>query len=187
MGIYNDDFGHLLCPTEFDFTDVVYVFIPVVIATLKDSRIRASVREGNPEYPVTAGSWFNALYQEYQCNPADPEKGLFRSYLLFMVCVLIRSACQDTHLAASLGLEIHLHFTHFRQEHAGGEVVEPALQSFPADPVQPFPNREAESQEKQEASCDPEAQRSCSYWAHPSHGAFHCLCRCSGILRISFI
>ncbi|KAJ7177145.1 hypothetical protein C8R46DRAFT_48788 [Mycena filopes] len=69
-GIYNDDFGQLLCPTEYDFTDEM---------------IRSSIREGNPEYLVTAGSWWNGLYANGKCDPEEPEKGLFRGHLLFMV------------------------------------------------------------------------------------------------------
>ncbi|KAJ7163737.1 hypothetical protein C8R46DRAFT_1280237, partial [Mycena filopes] len=67
-GIYNDDFGQLLCPTEYDFTDEM---------------TRSSIREGNPEYLVTAGSWWNGLYANGKCDPEEPEKGLF--HLLFMV------------------------------------------------------------------------------------------------------
>ncbi|KAJ7167118.1 hypothetical protein C8R46DRAFT_996814 [Mycena filopes] len=69
-GIYNDDFGQLLCPTEYDFTDEM---------------TRSSIREGNPEYLVTAGSWWNGLYANGNCDPDDPEKGLFRGHLLMLV------------------------------------------------------------------------------------------------------
>ncbi|KAJ7764937.1 hypothetical protein B0H16DRAFT_432452 [Mycena metata] len=68
-GIYNDDFGHLLCPTEYDWLDEI---------------TRSSIREGNPEYAVTAGSWWNGLYPNGKCDPDDPEKGLFRGHLLIM-------------------------------------------------------------------------------------------------------
>jgi hypothetical protein len=47
--------------------------------------VRAKIRNGDPDYPVTAQSWPLFLYAGFAVNPNDIEQGLFRSSLLVKV------------------------------------------------------------------------------------------------------
>ncbi|KAF7354506.1 hypothetical protein MVEN_01140000 [Mycena venus] len=69
-GIYNEFLSRLLCPPEYDYSD---------------EEIRVRIREGDPEYLVTAGSWWTGLYRDNQYDPLNPTKGLFENRLLIMV------------------------------------------------------------------------------------------------------
>ncbi|KAJ7477646.1 hypothetical protein FB451DRAFT_1454487 [Mycena latifolia] len=69
-GIYNDFIGALLCPTEYDFDD---------------EEIRTRIREGDPEFLITANSWFKGLYPHKRFDPDNPDMGLFRNVMLLMV------------------------------------------------------------------------------------------------------
>ncbi|KAJ7806462.1 hypothetical protein B0H14DRAFT_2875585, partial [Mycena olivaceomarginata] len=66
-GIYHDDLGRLLCPVEFDWND---------------QSVRAAIREGDPNYLITAGSWWAGLYPSGKFDPALPEAHLFTNVLL---------------------------------------------------------------------------------------------------------
>lgn len=50
------------------------------------SSVRAKIRDGDPEFTVTAGSWPMCMYAAQTCDPDDMEKGLFLSALLIKVC-----------------------------------------------------------------------------------------------------
>jgi hypothetical protein len=47
--------------------------------------IRAKIRDGNPEYAVTAHSWPHFVYAGFEAHANDMEKGLLRSALLVKV------------------------------------------------------------------------------------------------------
>ncbi|KAF8190731.1 hypothetical protein K438DRAFT_1763172 [Mycena galopus ATCC 62051] len=66
-GIHHDDLGRLLCPVEFDWND---------------QSVRTAIREGDPNYPMTAGSWWTGLYPPGKFDPAHPEAHLFTNVLL---------------------------------------------------------------------------------------------------------
>ncbi|KAF7348818.1 hypothetical protein MVEN_01401800 [Mycena venus] len=66
-GIYHDDLGRLLCPVEFDWND---------------QSVRTAIREGDPNYLITAGSWWAGLYPPGKFDPARPEAHLFTNVLL---------------------------------------------------------------------------------------------------------
>jgi hypothetical protein len=56
--------------------------------------VRAKIREGHPEYPVTAHSWPNFLYAGFQAHVDDMERGLLQSELLVMVGYFPFRMCQ---------------------------------------------------------------------------------------------
>ncbi|KAF7368191.1 hypothetical protein MVEN_00138200 [Mycena venus] len=66
-GIYHDDLGRLLCPVEFDWND---------------QSVRTAIREGDPNYLITAGSWWAGLYPPGKFDPVRPEAHLFTNVLL---------------------------------------------------------------------------------------------------------
>jgi hypothetical protein len=47
--------------------------------------VRQKIRDGDPDFMVTASSWPIFLYAKYQSDPNNIEKGLFRSTLLLKV------------------------------------------------------------------------------------------------------
>ncbi|KAJ6608456.1 hypothetical protein B0H10DRAFT_2439064 [Mycena sp. CBHHK59/15] len=69
-GIYHDDLGRLLCPVEFDWDD---------------EDVRTAIREGDPNYEVTADSWWAGLYSEGKFDPAYPGVHLFTNVVLLKV------------------------------------------------------------------------------------------------------
>jgi len=66
-GIESDATGPLLCPAEWDWGD---------------EEIVARIRDGDPQYQLTADHWSSFLYAKYRCDPTDLEKGLFKSTFL---------------------------------------------------------------------------------------------------------
>jgi hypothetical protein len=54
--------------------------------TQESSSVRAKIRDGHPDYAITAHSWPLFLYAGLQAQVDDVEKGLFRSALLIKVC-----------------------------------------------------------------------------------------------------
>ncbi|KAJ7791048.1 hypothetical protein B0H14DRAFT_2937006 [Mycena olivaceomarginata] len=66
-GIYHDDLGRLLCPVELDWND---------------QSVRTAIREGDPNYLITAGSWWAGLYPPGKFDPALPEAHLFTNVIL---------------------------------------------------------------------------------------------------------
>ncbi|KAJ7138763.1 hypothetical protein C8R43DRAFT_1131928 [Mycena crocata] len=68
-GIYHDDIGGLLCPTEYNWSD---------------TEIWEKIRDGDPEYLVTADSWWFGLYPHDKFDPDHPEVGLFMNVTLLM-------------------------------------------------------------------------------------------------------
>jgi hypothetical protein len=50
--------------------------------------VRAKIRDGDPEYAVTAHSWPHFVYANFEAHANDMEKGLLRSPLLVKVCAL---------------------------------------------------------------------------------------------------
>ncbi|KAJ7934480.1 hypothetical protein B0H13DRAFT_2305580 [Mycena leptocephala] len=71
-GIYHDDLGRLLCPVEFDWDDEVCL-------------ARTAIREGDPDYQITADSGWAGLYPEGKFDPARPEAHLFTNVVLLKV------------------------------------------------------------------------------------------------------
>ncbi|KAJ7146777.1 hypothetical protein C8R44DRAFT_18644 [Mycena epipterygia] len=69
-GMYNDDIGGILCPIEYDW---------------QNPEIRTRIREGDPDYLVTANSWFHGLFPHQKFNPERPEEGIFMNVMLLMV------------------------------------------------------------------------------------------------------
>jgi hypothetical protein len=47
--------------------------------------VRAAIREGDPNYLITAGSWWAGLYPPGKFDPALPEAHLFTNVLLLKV------------------------------------------------------------------------------------------------------
>ncbi|KAF7974702.1 hypothetical protein HWV62_11485 [Athelia sp. TMB] len=63
-GLDNDHTGRLICPAEYAWDDT------------------DKIREGDPDFQVTAHSWPNFMYADYQCDPEDVEKGFLKSHLM---------------------------------------------------------------------------------------------------------
>jgi hypothetical protein len=53
--------------------------------------VKAKIRDGHPDYAVTAHSWPLFLYAGLQAQADDMEKGLFRSELLVKVGFLFNA------------------------------------------------------------------------------------------------
>ena len=51
-------------------------------------RVRTGIREGHPDFIVTADSWPSFLFPNAQGSIANIEAGLFRSAILLKVCVV---------------------------------------------------------------------------------------------------
>ncbi|KAJ7796890.1 hypothetical protein B0H13DRAFT_2508324 [Mycena leptocephala] len=69
-GIYHDDLGRLLCPVEFDWAD---------------DDVRTAIRESDPDYQITADSWWAGLYPIDKFDPTHPDARLFTNILLLKV------------------------------------------------------------------------------------------------------
>jgi hypothetical protein len=66
------------------------MFLIILISHLIHSyscSVRASIRDGHPNFLVTAHSWPIFLYAEYKAYSEDIGRGLLRSKLLVKVCV----------------------------------------------------------------------------------------------------
>jgi hypothetical protein len=48
--------------------------------------VRSLIREGHPDFVVTANSWPAFLYPKANCDIHNIEQGLFRSAILLKVC-----------------------------------------------------------------------------------------------------
>jgi hypothetical protein len=59
--------------------------IVINFSPLKRYSIRQKIRDGDPEFMVTASSWPRFLYANSHYNPTDVEKGLFQSKILLKV------------------------------------------------------------------------------------------------------
>ncbi|KAH9942077.1 hypothetical protein B0H21DRAFT_696509 [Amylocystis lapponica] len=66
-GLKNDATARLLVPAIWDWDD---------------PNIRAQIKNGAPEYAITADYWPAFVYQDFTCNLNDLDEGLFRSKLL---------------------------------------------------------------------------------------------------------
>jgi hypothetical protein len=89
-GFVHNHTGQLLCPSEFDWARDEYVHnthcpFPTV---LTDLRVRKNIREGHPNFMVTAQSWPTFLYKNLTVDKNDFEKGLFKSSLLLRVAIV---------------------------------------------------------------------------------------------------
>ncbi|KAJ6540229.1 hypothetical protein B0H10DRAFT_1855923 [Mycena sp. CBHHK59/15] len=69
-GLYNDDIGEILCPIEYPWDD---------------EEVRTKIREGDPDYLVSADSWFLGLYPHKKFNSEIPDEGLFMNVTLLKV------------------------------------------------------------------------------------------------------
>jgi len=54
-------------------------------ALMNVSSVRTMIREGHPDYIITAYSWPVFIYAGNKCNPDDMEEGLFRNVMLVKV------------------------------------------------------------------------------------------------------
>ncbi|KAJ7925667.1 hypothetical protein B0H13DRAFT_2568455, partial [Mycena leptocephala] len=52
---------------------------------ISDEEVCTKIHKGEPDFLVTAGSWWLGLYLHNKCDPNEPDKGLFRSHLLIMI------------------------------------------------------------------------------------------------------
>jgi hypothetical protein len=95
-GLSHDHCGKLLCPIEYDWSDLRCVDIYTVshLANLLSS-VRTKIREGHPNYVVTAHSWPKFIYAGFEANVDDMENGLFHSELLVMVFFLVFHAVYE--------------------------------------------------------------------------------------------
>ena len=87
-GFYHNTTGRLICPMEYDWSNVQYTPNAFNI-TPHDwhhiRRHRANIRGFNADYTVTADSWPHFLYKSERYDPNNPVKGLFRNDLLVQV------------------------------------------------------------------------------------------------------
>jgi hypothetical protein len=79
-------------------------------------RVRSHIRQGQPDYIITADSWPAFLYPKAKGDVHNVEQGLLRSALLLKVCTghYIWAAIATYH---HLGFQIHLHFAHLCTRH----------------------------------------------------------------------
>ena len=56
--------------------------------------IRTRIREGDPDFLITANSWFIGLYADGKCDPANPDIGLFRNGMLLNVSFQLWDHCR---------------------------------------------------------------------------------------------
>ncbi|KAJ7938032.1 hypothetical protein B0H13DRAFT_2648853 [Mycena leptocephala] len=91
-GIYHDDLSRLLCPVEFDWAD-------------KD--VRTAIRESDPDYQITADSWWAGLYPIDKFYPTHPDARLFTNILLLKVYKFIFTSPfkSKRNVAAIIGLK----------------------------------------------------------------------------------
>ncbi|KAG2752564.1 hypothetical protein P692DRAFT_20725836 [Suillus brevipes Sb2] len=66
-GFYNDVTGGLLCPVDYDWSNLT---------------VRASIRDYHPDFRITACSWPSFLYEDGCYDPQNPTNGLFKGKLL---------------------------------------------------------------------------------------------------------
>jgi hypothetical protein len=109
-GFEHDLTGRLLCPIEYDWADPWWVPLSVqyllVCVRLCDS-VRQNIRDGQPEFIVTANSWPSFLYPHAKANHDDVQHGLFQSAIL--VKVLQTRVAQHAHHADCSGIQIHFY------------------------------------------------------------------------------
>jgi hypothetical protein len=83
-GFNHDQIGALMCPVDYDWSNLEYVFfIHYMAVTDNTSRVRSKLRSS--ELPVNGDHWPIFLYKECSYNPDDPWDGLLRSKLLVTV------------------------------------------------------------------------------------------------------
>ncbi|KAG2123040.1 hypothetical protein BD769DRAFT_1359952 [Suillus cothurnatus] len=68
-GFVSDACGKLLCPAEWRWQDPV---------------VRAGIRDRTTEFIVSENSWPSFMYENYEADPKNLERGLFKSKLLLM-------------------------------------------------------------------------------------------------------
>jgi hypothetical protein len=83
----------MLCELLSVYIPHPIMFIPVTI------RVRNNIREGHPDYTVTADSWPSFLYPRAKGDVNDIERGLFRSAILLKVRIIL---CHKRWCACSL-------------------------------------------------------------------------------------
>jgi len=57
--------------------------------------VRAKIRDGHPDFIVTANSWPAFVYPYGKCNVDDIEKGLFQSAILVKVRSLLSNCAMS--------------------------------------------------------------------------------------------
>lgn len=88
-GISNDITGQLLCPIEYDWEDPEYVNdLYSLFDLILPCRVRAKLREADPEYDFTSSFFLRCLYDGENGDHRDPEKGFLKGPLLLRVSQL---------------------------------------------------------------------------------------------------
>ena len=86
-GFEHDDIGRLLCPIEYDWEDTrcAWLALGSKINAHHLPSVRTQIRDGHPDFIVTADSWPAFLYPNARGNVDNIELGLFRSAILLKV------------------------------------------------------------------------------------------------------
>ena len=87
-GFYHNTTGRLICPVEYNWSNVQYAPNAFNIAPHDWHHIcrhRANILGFDADYTVTTDSWPCFLYKSKRYNPNNPVKGLFRNDLLMQV------------------------------------------------------------------------------------------------------
>lgn len=89
-GFYHDATARLICPVDYNWSNVQYVYSPwlqlmVHFLMISCTRHRANIRNFHPDYLVTADSWPHFVYKNDMYDPKDPVKGLFKNAMLMKV------------------------------------------------------------------------------------------------------
>lgn len=91
-GFENDDTGRLLCPIEYNWDDPKWAGIAITSIDMTNPpvsswSVRTHIRDGHPDFIVTADSWPAFLYPNAKGDIDNIELGLFRSAIFLKVCI----------------------------------------------------------------------------------------------------
>jgi len=114
-GFEHDITGRLLCPIDFDWDDPQWELLSlsaIFQPLLPSKSVRQSIRDGHPDFLVTADSWPGFLYPHAKANQNDMEHGLLQSAMLVKVRCTYVCTVSDLQLMLSRPSNLsspHLH------------------------------------------------------------------------------
>lgn len=99
-GFEHEFTGRLLCPVDYNWGDVTQVIFLLNVRDGKaecphhpSSRVQQNIREGHPDFMVTADLWPSFLYPNSKGDINNIEENLFKSAILLKVSSSILSWC----------------------------------------------------------------------------------------------